>query len=77
MQNCRTRAAHSLPAGGAQPAGVHLAHVAHAYDADALAVVHDDCVALQRACVERGVQPMVEDSQAGSARREHFSAALA
>lgn len=60
MQSCRTRAAHSLPARGAQPARIHLPHVAHADDTDALAIVHDDCGAHCSAYVERGVQPMVE-----------------
>ena len=74
VQSCRTRAAHSLPSCLAQAAGVHLAHIAHADDTDALAVVHCDCVYTHcGACVERGVQPMLKGSLSCDARRVDFS----
>ena len=54
VQSCRTRAAHSLPSCRAQAAGVHLAHIAHADNTDALAVIHCDCVYTLR-CVCRAL----------------------
>lgn len=48
---------HSLPARVAQPAGVHLAHVAHADDANTLFAVHG-CLSgctLQGVCEETSV----------------------
>jgi hypothetical protein len=40
-----SRARYSLPSSSTQPPRVHLAHVAHPDHADALAVLHGDCVA--------------------------------
>ena len=76
VHSFRTRAAHLLPSSFAQPASVHLPHVAHADDTNALDIHHSDCCARFSACVERGVQPMVEDRKSCSAGSYHFSNAL-
>jgi hypothetical protein len=57
------RARYSLPPSGAQPPRVHLAHVAHADQSDALAGLHVDCGTRGFAWCRRGVSPLLVEKK--------------